>query len=81
MVLRDAEEAVFYLSPKTGNPTTEDVCLWTNCKAIVQAFTSIFEDSWGKSIDIIEKLGELPFEKGLRKTCVISDPELARRSL
>ncbi len=80
MVLRDAEEAVFYLSPKTGNPTSEDVCLWTNCKAIVQAFTSIFEDSWGKSIDIVEKLGELPIEKGLGKTCVISDPELARRA-
>ena len=45
MVVRDEEEAMFFITSKT-EPSTEqdDACLWTNCRALVHAFMAVFED-------------------------------------
>ena len=61
MVIRDEEETIFFISPSTDAPATEqgDVCLWTNCKSLVQAMATVFEDLWHNSTDIQRKIAEL----------------------
>jgi hypothetical protein len=47
LVIRDQEEALFFITPE--NETTvlvDNACLWTNCKSLVEAFIMIFEDFW-----------------------------------
>ncbi|MGD0644871.1 MAG: helix-turn-helix domain-containing protein, partial [Candidatus Bathyarchaeia archaeon] len=39
MVTRDNEEILFFITPRTDKTEKDDVCLWTNCKSLVQAFT------------------------------------------
>ena len=80
MALRDKEELLFFIRPTIETPATtqEDVCLWTNCKGLVQSFSAIFEDLWRNSTDIQTKIGEV--EAGVQtkpKTCIISDSETA----
>ena len=61
MAIRDKEECLFFIRPTTEIPATgqEDVCLWTNCKTLVQSFSAVFEDLWTNSADINEKIAEL----------------------
>jgi sugar-specific transcriptional regulator TrmB len=61
MVIRDDEEILFFITPKTDTSATpqEDVCLWTNCKALVQSFTAVFEDSWRNATDVERKIVEV----------------------
>jgi hypothetical protein len=35
------------------------VCLWTNCKALVQSFTAVFEDLWRNASDVERKIIEV----------------------
>ena len=64
MVIRDNEEALFFISTKTEqNPTEDDVCLWTNSGALVQAFVAVFDDLWKNSSDVEKRFTEL--ETGL----------------
>ena len=58
MVIRDEEESLFFITPKTNTSMVEirDVCLWTNCKPLVQAFTSIFEEHWHHATDTQKKI-------------------------
>lgn len=58
LVVKDDEELLFFITPKSEPQTSskDDVCFWTNCRALVKAFSSIFEDSWRNSIDINKKL-------------------------
>ncbi|MGD6850573.1 MAG: helix-turn-helix domain-containing protein [Candidatus Bathyarchaeia archaeon] len=55
MMIRDHEEILFFTKPEADKT---DVCLWTNCKPLVQAFTAVFEDLWKISIDLQEKIAE-----------------------
>jgi sugar-specific transcriptional regulator TrmB len=57
MVIRDEEEILFFITPKTNISMVEqrDVCLWTNCKLLVQAFIGIFEELWRPASDIQKK--------------------------
>jgi hypothetical protein len=61
MVIRDDEEILFFITPRTDTSATpeEDVCLWTNCKALVQSFTAVFEDLWRNATDIERKIVEI----------------------
>jgi sugar-specific transcriptional regulator TrmB len=61
MVIRDNEEILFFITPKTDRVIAEqdDVCLWTNCSALVQSFTSVFEDSWRNASDADSKITEI----------------------
>jgi hypothetical protein len=54
MVIRDEEEILFFITSKANTSMVEqdDLCLWTNCKALVQAFIVVFEDLWRKATEI-----------------------------
>jgi sugar-specific transcriptional regulator TrmB len=81
MVIRDEEEAIFFINPGTDNVTVErdNVCLWTNCKSIVNSFICVFEDLWRNSTDIEKKIAEIETGKPIPRTYVISDAETARK--
>lgn len=79
MVIRDDEEILFFISPKKDQPTKkQEVCIYTNCGSLVQAFTSVFEDLWRNSTDIEEKIIEIETGKPTPKTLVIADAETAK---
>jgi sugar-specific transcriptional regulator TrmB len=76
MVIRDTEEILFFLSSeKAGSATENDICLWTNCKALVQSFSNVFEDLWGKSRDLKQKLMEVKTGKMATQRCFVFNPE------
>jgi sugar-specific transcriptional regulator TrmB len=81
MVIRDKEETVFFLAPRTANPTEEndEMCLWTNSKDITKAFSGVFEDSWHRAININTKI--LETETGIfsPQTCLIENPEQSKK--
>ncbi len=77
MVTRDSEEILFFITPRTAKTEKDDVCLWTNCKSLVQAFTAVFEDLWTNSTDINEKILEIETGKPTPTTRVTSDAHMA----
>lgn len=81
MVIRDKEETVFFIDDKKGDFATErdDVCLWTNCRSLVRAFLTMFEDLWGNATDIDKKLVEIETDKPAPKTCIINNSEAAKK--
>jgi len=81
MVIRDEDEALFFIRPRTGESIIErdDVCLWTNCKTLVKAFTAIFEELWRYSTDIQKKIVEIETGKPPPKVYSISNAETARK--
>jgi sugar-specific transcriptional regulator TrmB len=81
MTIRDQEEALFFIARGAGAPAArqDDVCLWTNCKSLVDAFSNIFEDLWLNSIDMQKKIVEIETGKLMLKTFVIGDAEIARK--
>jgi sugar-specific transcriptional regulator TrmB len=60
MVIRDEEEIIYFITPAKDTATRQqdDVCLWTNCKALVQSFKAVFKDLWRNSTDIQEKIAQ-----------------------
>jgi sugar-specific transcriptional regulator TrmB len=81
MLIRDEEEAMFFITSKTEAPSTEqdDACLWTNCKALVQAFTAVFEDIWRNATDIQRKIDEIETGKQPVTTNIITDEQTAQK--
>ena len=59
MIIRDGEEALFFMSTENDNAKQNTACLWTNSQALVQAFTAVFEDLWRNSTEI-EKRTAMP---------------------
>jgi HTH-type transcriptional regulator, sugar sensing transcriptional regulator len=57
MVSRDNEELIVFIDSNSEiNVPKKEVALWTNCKTIVQSFSSMFEELWNNSEDINRKL-------------------------
>ena len=81
MTIRDQEEAIFFITPRADVPATkqEDICLWTNCKSLVNAFSAVFEELWQNSTDIQRKIAEIETGKQTPKTCVIADSKKAEK--
>jgi HTH-type transcriptional regulator, sugar sensing transcriptional regulator len=80
LVIRDREEAVFFISSESDSEETEDdLCLWTNCRSIVRSLTAVFEDSWRDASRIEAKMAEIETGIESSKTSVIKDVETARR--
>lgn len=81
MLVRDEEEALFFVKPRTETSIIEkdDVCLWTDCKTLVQAFNAVFEELWRNSTDIQEKITEIETGRPTPKTFIIGDAETARK--
>lgn len=57
MVIKDEDEILFFITPKTNTSMVEQsgVCLWTNCKPLVQAFIGVFEDLWRNATNVQEQ--------------------------
>ncbi|HYA77726.1 MAG TPA: hypothetical protein VEF91_03325, partial [Verrucomicrobiae bacterium] len=81
MVVRDEEEAVLFMKSQSDLPILEqdNICLWTNCKSLVLAFSAMFEESWSKATDMQKKISEIENGKPTSKTYVINDAAEARK--
>ncbi len=81
MVIRDEEETVFFIDPRKGEVTREqdDVCLWTNCKSLVQAFSAMFDELWHNATDIERKIIEIETGKPTPKTYVMPETGAIRK--
>ncbi len=79
IIIRDGEEAAFFLSNDEQKYNQEsDVCLWTNCKSLVDSFTAVFENLWVTSIGIEQKLLESKSVKSPLRTSLIADSKEAQ---
>jgi sugar-specific transcriptional regulator TrmB len=64
MIIRDNEEILLFINPKGTNAEERaSLSLWTNCKTIVQSFSTVFEDLWTNSTDVSEKIAEIETKK------------------
>lgn len=81
MVIRDDAEVLFLITSKEDSsvPIQDNLCLWTNCKSLVQAFRGIFEELWDNSTDIQKKIVEIETGEPSPKTCIIKDMNNARK--
>jgi sugar-specific transcriptional regulator TrmB len=80
MAIRDEEEILFFITSKDASASGQnDVCLWTNCKALVNSFNAVFEDLWHNSTDLERKIVEFETGKPTQNTQVISDAETASK--
>lgn len=80
MVMRDSKEILFFITPRINSSLTqEDVCLWTNCRELVNSFVVVFEDLWRNSVDIENIILEM--ERGAQspRTVIINDAQIAKR--
>lgn len=77
MVIRDQEEVIFFIDPKVdGSIQDQDnLCLWTNCKSLIDSFSALFQELWRNSINVKQKIAEIETGTPLLKTIVISDPD------
>jgi hypothetical protein len=75
MTIRDKEEVTFFITPKEQNSfiAQDDVCFWTNCKSLVDAFSLFFEEIWRNSTDIKKKIAEIETAVTAPKTPVESE--------
>jgi sugar-specific transcriptional regulator TrmB len=78
MVIRDNDEMIFFIN-KNGDPTSNELCLWTNCKELVNSFSGVFDDLWKNSSDIREKVAELETGKPITQTYAVTNIESAQR--
>jgi sugar-specific transcriptional regulator TrmB len=81
MLIRDEEEVVFFINPKVDGslPDQDNMCLWTNCKSLIQSFSTMFEDLWRNSTEIERKIAEIETGKPTPKTFVIRDAESIKK--
>jgi sugar-specific transcriptional regulator TrmB len=81
MFVRDEREALFFVRARTETSMIDpdDVCLWTDCKTLVQAFTAIFEELWRNSTDAQETITEIETGKLTPRTVMIEDAETAKK--
>jgi sugar-specific transcriptional regulator TrmB len=80
MIIRDEEEILFFITSKEAFVSGQtDVCLWTNCKALVDSFNAVFEDLWHNSTDLEQKIIEIETGKPTQNIHVISDVETASK--
>ncbi len=81
MVIRDQEEAIFFINPDADEslPERDSLCLWTDCKSLVRSFSAMFEELWRNSTDIEKKIAEVETGKPTPKTFVINEAEEVKK--
>jgi sugar-specific transcriptional regulator TrmB len=77
LVLKDEEECLFFVAPRSDNIAQDEVCLWTDSKSLVQTFTTFFDELWHNATDINNKIGYIEKGAQAQKTLIINDPEAA----
>ena len=82
MVIRDNEEILLFISEENEPSATreKEVCLHTNCKAIIQSYLGVFNDLWRDSRDLSQLILELETGKVPPKTQIFKNPEIAKES-
>jgi pimeloyl-ACP methyl ester carboxylesterase len=77
MVIRDGEEILFFISPRTDLFITSqnESCLFINSKSLVQTLIGTFEDLWKDSNNIEDKILEIETGKILPDSFVEKDIE------
>ncbi len=82
MVIRDNKEILLFISEENEPSFTKEkeVCLYTNCKAIIQSYFGVFEDLWRDSRDLDQLIFELETGKIPPKTQIFKNPEIAKKS-
>jgi sugar-specific transcriptional regulator TrmB len=76
IIIRDSDEAAFFLSNDEQRYNQEsDVCLWTNCKSLVDSFTAVFENLWVTSTDIEQLLQSKNRECPLQTSLIVDSKE------
>jgi sugar-specific transcriptional regulator TrmB len=80
MVIRDNEELLYFISPKTNQMENRDdyFSLLTNCTSIVKPFSMVFEDLWSNSTEIKQKINELETGNLPPRTLMINDEKKAK---
>jgi sugar-specific transcriptional regulator TrmB len=76
MITRDDEEVLFFISPRTDKSEQNDKCLWTNCKSLVQAFSTVFDELWRNSTDLQSKIEEIENPKSTPRKPIVEDAKI-----
>ncbi len=81
MAIRDNEEIILFISDENDqfSKNGKEVCLCTNCKAIIQAYSGVFEDLWQDSCDIEQIIAEIETGKASPRTQIFKDPAFAKK--
>jgi sugar-specific transcriptional regulator TrmB len=77
MVIRDDEEVLLFITPQAevSRAKKVDTGIWTNCKALVQTFASVFEDLWRNATDTQQGIRDSDNDGSPPKTFTISTEE------
>jgi sugar-specific transcriptional regulator TrmB len=80
MAIRDGEEVLLFITPRAEAPKTKkvDTGLWTNCKTLVQTFSTVFEDLWHNATDIQQENIEGDTRRSPPKTFIIGTEATVR---
>lgn len=75
MVIRDSEEVLFFISPKSEIFSTglNETCICTNNPSLTQALTAIFRNLWLDSTDIENKIFEIETGKVSSKRTILKE--------
>ncbi len=74
MFIRDDAEVAFFIDNEISNnraTQTDDICLLTDCKDLVNSFAALFEDLWRDATDIQKRIVEIETGKPPSRTVVI----------
>jgi hypothetical protein len=82
IVIRDEEEILFFITPRTGTSDIEkdEICLWTNCRELVQTFKIVFEEAWGNSTDIEKMILDMETGEQDSQISIVFEPESAMKN-
>ena len=82
MVIRDNNEILLFISEENEQSATKEkeVCLHTNCKAIIQSYLGVFNDLWRDSRDLSQLILELETGKVPPQTQIFKNPEIAKET-
>lgn len=80
MVIRDNEEVLFFISPKSDifSIGQDEACICTDNESLVRALTGIFNDLWEDSTDIEKKISEIETGKLPPKPLLTQTVETAK---
>lgn len=82
MFIRDDAEVAFFIDNEINSnraTQTDDICLWTDCKDLVNSFTALFEDLWRDATDIQKRIVEIETGKPPPRTVVIKNADEAQK--
>lgn len=79
--IKDTDELVLVISDNKSEVSSiqSNVCLFTNCKSIIKAFSGFFEEFWKNSITFEERKKQIETGKTISNMVIINNPELSKQ--